>query len=234
MSHKKHKKSKQNQVDALSRSAKVGLIATATCATTGYVMAALSDSNCCDIPNRLGPIVPGLFTTLASPLVGVLAAGASELYLPVKEEIVEKYKDFKKLPVTQQVILGIAAYNILVGIGVGGSYFVIPNAAASEYLFDAALHFLNAYALNSENKFIDAIAWSGNIARMLQIDTLLSAGTSTIPKALNLIDNLNHYSTIFGLGKKWFSESASDAQPMVGNVQQESAQSSSITHNICK
>lgn len=134
------------------------------------------------------------------------------------------YKDFRKLPVSKQIILGIAAYNFLVGAAVGGSYFVIANAAAREFLFDAALHFLNTYALNSDSKLINAIAFTGNIARMLQIDHVLHIGTSTVPLALNFIDSsINHPVTLAGFGgawwMKWFGKSESAAKKDVSTPQ---------------
>ncbi len=225
MPHKKNKHSKQNQINAklinvepinvepinaepinnepLSVSAKVGLIAATTCLSAGFLSSRHVDKEA--------------FFSM-SPFVGLLAAGVSELSIFTKKKIVEKYKNFKELPLEQQVeqvVLGIAAYNMLVGTAVGGSFFVIPNAAAREYLFDAALHFLSAYALNSESNFINAIALIGNSARMFQIDSVLSARTSTIPKALNFIDTLNHSFAMFGFGMKCFSKSVPPAQPTV-------------------
>lgn len=222
MPHKKNKDSKQNPANDVSKSEKVGLIAGAACATTGLILSRLlecSEGGCSlasDLPSPKSVRIVGLLTSMAIPVVGAFAAGISE-------SVEKSYEDFRNLPVAQQVVLGIAAYNILVGTAVGGSFFVIANAAAREYLFDAALHFLNAYALNSESRFINAIALVGNIARMMQIDSVLSAGTSTIPTALNYIDGvLNHPSTIFGLGTKWFSKSVLPSQPVVTNEQQAS------------
>jgi hypothetical protein len=214
-----HEKIESKQADFLSKSVKIGLTATAAVAGTPFIMSTLFKDS---IYNSGGPGYPGgaaagALTLLAAPVVGVLAAGVSELSMLAVDKY---YKDFKNLPVAQQVALGLAAYNILVGTAVGGSFFVIANAAAREYLFDAALHFLNAYALNSDSKLINAIAFGGNIARMLQIDSVLSAGASTIPKALNFLDSsLNHPSTMFGLGMKCLRKSVTPEQPIVADAQ---------------
>jgi hypothetical protein len=235
MPRKKNKISKQNQVDVVPKSVKVessdisleefcrvALSASIVCSSlVGLMLFKLVNDKCsekdCDLISVRRPLIAGIFTVAHSPAVGGLVAGVSELSVFAKKKIVEKYKDFKNLPVEQQVVLGLAACNILVGTAVGRSFFVTPNAVAREYLFDAALHFLNAYALNSESKLIHAIALVGNSVRLLQI---LGTETSTIPIEINLIDSLNHSYSIFGFGGKLLSKSVSPAKPI--EVQQAS------------
>jgi len=237
MPHKKNSNSKQIKVDDMGdmpnmpTSVKIGLSTTGIFAATGlFIVPTLLDNGCgprsgCDLASALAPTAAGAITALTGLGMGVLSTVVTEITLLNKKEIIEKYEEFKKLPVAQQIVLGIAAYNILVGAGVGGSYFAIANAATSEYLFDAALHFLNAYALNSDNILINAIAFTGNIARLSQINSVLSTGTSTIPNALNNIDKyLNHPSTmLLGFGTKLWSKLAPLVQAAVTNEQNEPA-----------
>ncbi len=83
--------SKQNEVDAMSTSTKVFLTATAVCYTSGFFMVSTACKKDCFPLQDLDKALLGLIMMAASPVVGCVAAGASELCLFAPKKIIENY-----------------------------------------------------------------------------------------------------------------------------------------------
>ena len=79
-------------------------------------------------------------------------------------------------------------YNAAVGTLVLLRYMTNPDAAASEYLTDAFIHFFEAAAPNS----LTNLALAANALRGAQAGYGFFSGDSTIPQALNFLDIGNH------------------------------------------
>ena len=84
--------SKQNQVDDISTSTKVGLTATAVCAMSGFILISTACKKDCLPLQDLDIMLFGLIMMATSPVVGCVAVGVSELSLFAHKKIIEKYK----------------------------------------------------------------------------------------------------------------------------------------------
>src|SRR5437763_1835691 len=85
------------------------------------------------------------------------------------------------------VLIGVVVLNNLVkSLKEGG------NASAPEFLFDVAVHFLQAAAMTMGTKKWENSAVAGNVLRLASIAWNGGNGTSTIPIVANLVDVVNH------------------------------------------
>lgn len=83
-------------------------------------------------------------------------------------------------------------YNVVTAAAVFANYMTNRNASSSEYLFDVAVHGLQASVSDNSPQFLKLAAAYMNIIRISFIGNNVIRKTSTIPTNANIIDVLNH------------------------------------------
>lgn len=83
-------------------------------------------------------------------------------------------------------------YNAVTAAAVLTNYMTNKEESSNEYLFDIAVHLLQAGVSDNSPDFLRRVAEGVNLLRISSIGYYQLTGTSTIPTVANYADLLNH------------------------------------------